>query len=114
MSVVQIRVLGGQVARVPAAATAFAHRDRPMIVNVVAAYADPDQRPEHEEWADSVRELVRLGSRGAYVNLHADDSEASLRDIYPGATWHRLVEVKKDYDPDNLFQSNHNIVPGDR
>lgn len=71
-------------------------------------------RPEHEEWADSVQELVRVGSRGAYVNFHADDSEASLRDIYPGASWHRLVEVKKDYDPDNLFQSNHNIVPGDR
>lgn len=114
MSVVQIRVLGGQVARVPAAATAFAHRDRPMIVNVVAAYADPDQRQEHEEWADLVQKSVRVGSRGAYVNFHADDSEESLRDIYPGATWHRLVEVKKDYDPDNLFQSNHNIVPGDR
>lgn len=114
MSVVQIRVLGGQVARVPNAATAFAHRDRPIVVNVVAAYSDPALRPEHEEWADSVQRSVRVGSRGAYVNFHADDSEASLHDIYPGATWDRLVEVKKAYDPDNLFLSNHNIVPSDR
>lgn len=114
MSVVQIRVLGGEVARVPVEATAFAHRDRAMIVNVVAAYSDPDRREEQETWVDAVQDELRVGPRGAYVNFHADNSEASMRDIYPGAAWDRLVEVKTKYDPDNMFSSNHNITPDSR
>ena len=32
-----------------------------------------------------------------------------MRNAYPGATWDRLVEIKKRYDPDNVFRGNHNI-----
>lgn len=111
MSVVQVRVLGGQVARVPVEATAFAHRDRAMIVNVAAAYEVPANRPVHEAWVDELSDRLRVGPPGAYVNFHADDSEQSVRQIYPGATWDRLVDVKTKYDQGNLFSSNHNVPP---
>lgn len=111
MSVVQIRVLGGQVARVPSNATAFAHRDRAMIVNVAAAYEDTTRRPDHEAWVDALAGQVQVGPPGAYLNFHADDSEQAVREIYPGETWERLVEVKTKYDQTNLFSANHNIPP---
>ena len=48
MAVAQLRVLGGAMARVPADATAFAHRDRRIMANVAAIYKRPEERPEHE------------------------------------------------------------------
>jgi FAD/FMN-containing dehydrogenase len=111
MSVTQIRVLGGEVARVLSEETAFAHRHREMIVNVAAAYENSDERADHEAWVTNLSERLRKGTAGAYVNFAGDDSEGCVREIYPGATWDRLVEVKTKYDPDNLFKSNHNIPP---
>lgn len=111
MNVVQIRVLGGEVARVPADATAFAHRDRAMIINVAAVYSEPARRDEHEAWVEGLQEQVRVGPRGAYLNFHADDSSQAMRDLYPGSTWERLVDVKTKYDQDNIFRSNHNVEP---
>lgn len=111
MTGVQIRVLGGEVARVPADATAFAHRHREMILNVITAYDDAAERPDHEAWVDELTDTLRRGDAGAYANFSGDGSEGAVREIYPGATWDRLVEVKSKYDPDNVFSSNHNIPP---
>lgn len=111
MSVVQIRVLGGAVARVPVEATAFAHRDRKMVVNAISGFENPADRAEHEEWVSDVRGRLQHGAAGVYVNFHADDSMEAVREAYPGPTWDRLVDVKTKYDQHNLFSSNHNIAP---
>jgi FAD/FMN-containing dehydrogenase len=39
--------------------------------------------------------------------------EDGARATYPGPTWDRLRELKRRYDPDNLFRLNHNILPAD-
>lgn len=44
-----------------------------------------------------------------YVNFLGDEGEARLRRAYPGVTWDRLVEMKRRYDPNNLFRLNQNI-----
>lgn len=111
MSVLQIRVLGGAVARVPVDATAFAHRQRAMILNVAAAYETPERRPEHEAWVDAVSTRLQRGETGAYINFLGDDSADAVRAAYPAVIWERLVDVKTKYDQDNLFKSNHNIPP---
>ena len=49
--------------------------------------------------------------QGAYVNFLGDEGEAGVRAAYPGATWDRLREIKRRYDPDNLFRLNQNIPP---
>jgi FAD/FMN-containing dehydrogenase len=46
-----------------------------------------------------------------YVNFLADEGPGRVREAYPGATWDRLVEVKRRYDPGNLFRHNQNIPP---
>ena len=52
------------------------------------------------------------GAPGVYVNFLSDEGPERVREAYPGATWDRLVEVKRRYDPDNLFRRNQNIPPG--
>ena len=97
------------MARVPADATAFAHRASRIMVNVAAIYATPDEEPTHEAWVTAFASALRQGDKGAYVNFLMDEGEAGVRAAYPDATWGRLAEVKRRYDPDNLFRVNHNI-----
>ncbi|HSK26946.1 MAG TPA: FAD-binding oxidoreductase [Jiangellales bacterium] len=110
MAVAQLRVLGGAMARVPADATAFAHRDRRLMVNVAALYEDPAERPAHEAWVRALSAELADGP-GAYVNFLGDDGAARIHEAYPGDTWDRLVAVKRRYDPGNLFRLNHNVPP---
>jgi FAD/FMN-containing dehydrogenase len=112
MAVAQLRVLGGAMARVPATATAFAHRDRPIMAGVGCVYEDARDRPTHDAWADGFAAALRQGAPGVYVNFLSDEGPERVREAYPGATWDRLVEVKRRYDPDNLFRLNQNIPPG--
>jgi FAD/FMN-containing dehydrogenase len=110
MAVAQLRVLGGAMARVPADATAFAHRDRPIMAGVGAVYEHAADRPAHDAWADGFAAALR-GRPGVYVNFLADEGPERVREAYPGPTWDRLVEVKRRYDPHNLFHRNQNIPP---
>ena len=47
-----------------------------------------------------------------YVNFLGDEGQARVREAYPGATWDRLADVKRRYDPRNLFRLNQNIAVG--
>jgi hypothetical protein len=111
MRVAQLRVLGGAMARVPADATAFAHRGSRIMVNVAAFYDGPEDRAVREAWVTDFAEALRQGDRGAYVNFLGDEGQARIRDAYPGATWDRLRAIKHRYDPTNLFRLNQNIPP---
>lgn len=114
MRVAQLRVLGGAVARVPVEATAFAHRQEPIMVNLAAFYDGPEERAVRQAWVDAFGEALRQGSSAAYVNFMGDEGRARVRDAYPGETWDRLRAIKARYDPDNLFRLNQNIPPGER
>ena len=109
--VAQLRVLGGAMARVPAEATAFAHRTSRIMVNLAAFYSGPEDRAVRQAWVADFAAALRQGDAGAYVNFLGDEGEAQVRDAYPGPTWDRLVEIKRRYDPTNLFHINHNIRP---
>jgi hypothetical protein len=111
MRVAQIRVLGGAMARVPADATAFAHRSKPMLVNVAAFYTSADDRPRRMAWVTELAGALQPDDSSAYVGFLADEGNARIRGAYPGATWHRLTKVKAAYDPTNLFRLNQNIPP---
>lgn len=110
-AVAQIRVLGGAMARVPAEATAFAHRTRRIMVNVAAVYERPDEAAVHEAWVTGFAAALRQGEAGVYVNFLGDEGVARIREAYPGATWDRPAVIKGRYDPTNLFRLNQNIPP---
>jgi hypothetical protein len=109
----QLRVLGGAMARVPADATAFAHRTSRIMANVGAIYATPDEAPVHEAWVARAEAALRQDDPGAYVNFIEGEEESQVRAAYPPATWERLAQVKRRYDPANLFRMNHNVEPAD-
>jgi FAD/FMN-containing dehydrogenase len=111
MAVAQIRVLGGAMARVPAEATAFAHRNSRIMVNVAAVYERPDEAAVHEPWVSGFAAALRQGDGGAYVGFLGDEGEARIREAYPGSTFERLAAIKRRYDPTNLFRLNQNIPP---
>ena len=111
MKAVQLRVLGGAAARVPNDATAFAHRDRGLMVNVAAMYLDGSETATHQAWVDGLAESLGKNGAGGYVGFLGEEDEASLKSAYPGGTWERLQGLKRRYDPDNLFRLNHNIPP---
>jgi FAD/FMN-containing dehydrogenase len=111
MPVAQLRVLGGAMARIPADATAFAHRRSKIMVNVAAVYERLDEASVHEEWVTEFADALRQSDHGAYVNFVGDEGEDAVRASYPGETWDRLAAIKRRYDPGNLFRLNQNIPP---
>ena len=52
------------------------------------------------------------GDQAAYVNFLGDEGDARIRAAYPHGTYERLAEIKRRYDPGNLFTGNQNIPPG--
>ena len=111
MAVTQIRALGGAMARVPAEATAFAHRESRLMVTVAAVYERAEEASQHQAWVDDLAGTLRQDDHGAYVNFLGEEGEAGIREAYPDPTWDRLRSIKRRYDPDNLFRRNQNIPP---
>jgi FAD/FMN-containing dehydrogenase len=111
MRVAQLRVLGGAMARVPADATAFAHRTSRIMVSVAAFYDGPENKAVRQAWVEEFSAALQQGDHGAYVNFLTDEGPGRVHAAYPGTTWDRLVTIKARYDPDNLFRRNQNIPP---
>ena len=110
MAVAQLRVLGGAMARVAAEDTAFAHRERRVMVAIGAVYERAEESPVHEAWVADFAAAFHPDA-GVYVNFLGDEGEERVLGAYPGPTWDRLVAVKSRYDPTNLFRLNQNIPP---
>ncbi len=111
MAAVQLRVLGGAMARVPDETTAFGHRGAKMMVNVAAMFGNPAEGPEHEAWASSLATALSDGTSAAYVGFLGDEGDDGVRRAYPPVTLERLARVKRQYDPDNVFRLNLNVTP---
>jgi UDP-N-acetylenolpyruvoylglucosamine reductase len=111
MRVAQIRVLGGAIERVPVDATAYAHREAKIMVNVAAFYGSPEEKAVRQSWVTEFAAALHQGNSGAYVNFLGNDGAARIQDAYPQQTLIRLKMIKARYDPRNLFQLNHNIRP---
>ena len=108
---VQLRVLGGAMGRVPADATAFAHRDAQMMI--VVAHAGP--RSANTAFLHASMEQIWQAiwpyRAGVYVGFLMEEGEQRIHEAYPAATYARLAALKKHYDPTNLFHLNQNIKP---
>lgn len=110
ITIAEFRILGGAMARVPAGATAFAHRSARVFANFIIQFDNHDDRPFFEAWV--VKAIAALDpGNGVYINFVGNEGQARLHDAYPKATWERLAAVKAKYDPTNLFRRNHNIAP---
>ena len=64
------------------------------MVNVAALFQSPEQAPEHEPWVVGLADALRQDDPAAYVNFLDDEGEEQIR-AAAGATWDKLVEVKR-------------------
>jgi FAD/FMN-containing dehydrogenase len=110
LSMLQLRVLGGAMARVSAEATAFAHRDKPLMLTAINAWSAGDVAA-HLAWTERLWSAVRPYGRGVYANFLGIEGADRVGEAYPGATYERLRVVKRRYDPTNTFHLNQNIRP---
>ena len=102
--------INGACHRVGADETAFAYRDATFAPVIVAAWQDPAlDRSASNGCATTTPPSPPLRA-GGYVNFMADDDQSRVQDNYHG-NYQRLAEVKRTYDPDNLFHLNQNIPP---
>ena len=103
---------GGAVARVSADSSAFGNRSAQYVLNVIARSPDAVGFEDNVAWARGTAEaLAPVSRQGAYVNFMGDADDDRLRASYGDATYQRLVELKRRYDPTNLFRLNQNIAP---
>ncbi len=104
--------LGGAISRVADDATAYAHRDAEFVVNIHGHWTDPSEDEAGIAWVRGLfDELAPHAQGGVYVNFLSDEGAERVQDAYPAAVWSRLVEVKRRYDPENVFRLNQNIPP---
>jgi FAD/FMN-containing dehydrogenase len=107
---IHVHQVGGAVARVPADETAFPERSMPFLLNAVTGWHDADATDAHVEWA---REVVAAAGDSAtgrgYSNFQGDEDAAGLS--YSPDSIDRLVALKDEYDPTNVFRRNHNVKP---
>lgn len=112
LSAIAIADTHGAYGRVAPDATAYAHRDLPFDLVILSSWLDPAETEANITWTRALYEAVRpYAGAGVYVNdLDRDEGQERVRDAY-GANYARLAEVKRRWDPDNVFRTNHNVVP---
>jgi hypothetical protein len=109
-SEIHVHQMGGAVGRVADGATAFSERSMPFLLNAVTASREPSADDAHAEWARAVIAAAAEASTGrAYVNFLGDPDAA--RAAYGEEKYARLVALKNEYDPTNVFRRNQNIEP---
>jgi FAD/FMN-containing dehydrogenase len=107
-----IASLGGAINRVPAAATAYPHRDVSFVMNVHTRWSDASQDKTCIEWARSLYDKAApFATGGVYVNFMPEDEAQRVQTGAYGANFARLAAVKAKYDPKNLFRMNQNVAP---
>ena len=103
--------IGGATTRPAPGSTAYASRDAKFVMNVHGRWEDPADDKLCIGWArDFFNASAPFASSGVYVNFLTADEGDRVRSAY-GPNYGRLAQVKREYDPDNLFRMNQNIEP---
>jgi FAD/FMN-containing dehydrogenase len=115
-STMHLYPIDGMAGKVSRDATAWNYRDAHWGMVMVGVSADPADNERMIDWSRSYwRDLHPFSAGGAYVNMMmdaTDEGQDRVRASY-GDHYERLRQVKRMYDPENLFHINQNIAPAD-
>ena len=81
-----------------------------MMINVAAMYGNPAEAPEHDAWASGLTNALGRNRSGLH-RLPRRRRGGGRPPRLPARDLERLAEVKRQYDPDNLFRLNLNVPP---
>jgi FAD/FMN-containing dehydrogenase len=112
MSAILLEHFHGAVTRIGATDSAVPHREKGWNLLVPSVWADPADTGVNIAWTRDTFDALRpYFSAGRWLNYLADDQgDDAVRAAY-GPNYDRLIQVKRRYDPDNVFHRNHNIIP---
>jgi FAD/FMN-containing dehydrogenase len=106
-----IGLIAGAPNRIAPEAMAYGHRDAKFVLNVHARWDEVEDDQKGIAWARGFFEASKpYASAGAYVNFMTAEESDRVIAAY-GANYERLAQIKKRYDPDNIFHLNQNIKP---
>lgn len=110
-SQLHIHLLEGAVEKAGRDAGAFPHRDSPFVLNILGLWMDPAEAEGSVAWVRETWDAVQPFATGSpYLNFMASEGADQVRAAY-GGNYQKLVELKRKYDPTNLFRLNQNIKP---
>jgi FAD/FMN-containing dehydrogenase len=101
----------GAPSRVPENDTAYSHRKTPFVLNIHTRWQDACDDERCIAWAREFHASTQQFAKGVYVNFLSDEGQSRVKEAYTQEVWGRLVAVKTQYDPSNLFRMNQNIEP---
>ena len=106
-----IGMIAGAPNRIAPDAMAYGHRDAKFVLNVHGRWDEAKDDQKCIGWArDFFKASAPYASAGAYVNFMTAEEGDRVVAAY-GSNYDRLVQIKKNYDPDNIFHLNQNIKP---
>jgi FAD/FMN-containing dehydrogenase len=91
--------------------TAFSGRGAGHTFNITTSTEGPDGFDEERDWAKGLWSALEPHHTSVYVNFLMEEGEGRIRQAYGGDKYERLRDLKRRYDPDNLFRLNQNIPP---
>ena len=110
-STVHIYPIDGACHRVAADSTAFGHREARFATVIAGMWPDPAQNTANTKWVRDYSDATApMSESGGYINFMSEDDQTRAPANY-GASYQRLVQVKRRFDPDNRFRANQNIKP---
>ena len=112
MTAILFEYFHGAVTRVGATETAVPHREESFNVLIPAEWVDPADTQANIHWMQETFALLEPHRAGRRWLNYLDDDDAldAVRAAY-GPNYDRLAQIKGQYDPDNVFHLNHNVVP---
>ncbi len=115
---IDLHLMGGAVSRVPDDATAFPNRAPRYLLNIYGTWDEPERDVDRVAWVRAFHDAVEpYAAAGRYVNFlghegPGGDARTAALQVYGPRKLARLVDLKRRYDPENVFRLNHNIDPG--
>jgi hypothetical protein len=106
--------LGGAVEDVDEDETAYSHRRASHNLTINGVWRPSQPVADREtSWTRDFFEAIEPHQIGAYINFLDRDDQSRVQAAYGDRKYQRLADLKRRYDPDNIFQLNHNIKPSD-
>jgi FAD/FMN-containing dehydrogenase len=114
LSSIDIEYLRGAICNVGDDRSAFPQRDAPFLYTAWASWTEPQDDAVNVAWSrNTIDSLAKWQHKGGYFNyMLAEDSAETVAKLYGKAKYERLMQVKRRYDPDNLFRTYRSIPAG--
>ncbi|MEK1890897.1 MAG: BBE domain-containing protein, partial [Phyllobacterium sp.] len=113
MTYASIWKFGGAVQRITGDATAFGDRSMPFMLSLDAIWSNASEDDANISWVRDVWHAMQPHSTGRmYLNFPGlGEGDNLVQNAFGAETYARLQQVKRKYDPDNVFRMNQNVLP---